>query len=84
MLSYPIYADQVPRARRCEQLGLAVPLVDTRLAPVQRDEVLAALSRIQDHQVEYFNQLERMREAMLDLIKSRPRIIAQITDLSNI
>ncbi len=47
MLSYPFWADQPALARRCEDLGLAVPLVEAPLTPLEPSAVRRALATVE-------------------------------------
>jgi MGT family glycosyltransferase len=44
MISYPFFSDQPVLARKCQELGLALPLTEQPLAPVSAKDVNAAVS----------------------------------------
>ncbi|HZR82039.1 MAG TPA: glycosyltransferase [Candidatus Binatia bacterium] len=46
MVSYPFFGDQPALARRCQELGLAVPLVSGPSAPVDPESVRSAIARV--------------------------------------
>lgn len=47
MLSYPFFGDQPDQARRCQELGLAIPLAETPRAPLEASAVTEALRRLE-------------------------------------
>lgn len=66
MVSYPLFADQPGLARRCQELGLAVPLED--MASLDRDAMLA--------------RLETAREWELRTIAGRSAVLDRIAAMA--
>ena len=78
MISYPLFADQPGLAKRCEELGLAVPLAGGLRAPVSAGMVRAAIEQV-------LSQKERMQANMITardwedhVIAARPYVVGKI------
>ena len=81
MLSYPFFADQPGLAARCRDLGLAVPLVDTPLAPVDEATVAAAFEQVVARRDEMAACLAEARRWELDVIADRSSVMERIAGL---
>jgi len=81
MLSYPFFADQPGLAARCRDLGVALPLVDTPLAPVDEEAVAAALERVVARREEMALRLVEARQWELDVIARRRSVVERIVGL---
>jgi len=82
MISYPFFSDQPGLARRCWELGLALPLVESLRAPVDPDDVRAALARIETERAAMRARLAEARQWELETIRARPSVIARILELA--
>ena len=82
MVSYPFFMDQPGLAARCEDLGLAVPVVDTLRAVVTAGDVRVALDRIAARRTQMADRLAAAREWELETIRARPGVIDQIVALA--
>jgi len=81
MISYPTYWDQPALARRCRDLGLAIPLSEEERGPVCADDVLAALGEFERRRGAL---QERLREAAgweRDVIERRGAVLDRIEAL---
>lgn len=78
MISYPFFADQPGLAARSQELGLAVPLVDTLRGVVSAADIRVALDRITASRAEMMERLTAAREWELDTIRARPAIIERM------
>ncbi len=81
MISYPFFADQPLLAKRCQELGLAVPLVETLHGPVDLDAVGAALARVAAERDALQAHLAEARGWELAVIRDRPAVIERILGL---
>lgn len=82
MLSAPFFHDQPGLARRCQAMGLAIPLAEPRLTVPTVAQVRDAL---QQAMAEGPRMLERLAEAKAweqRVIDQRPAVIARILDLT--
>jgi MGT family glycosyltransferase len=82
MISYPFYADQPLLARRCQQLGLAVSLVDEPLVPIQAESVQSALARLRADSDGFRTRLEEARSWELRTISNRDAVIDRMLALA--
>lgn len=82
MLSYPIYSDQVPRARRCAELGLAEPLGDSLIAPPSKDEVIDAVNQVLDQRDRFRDSLDAIRTEIVGTQDENGRAIEKITSIA--
>jgi UDP:flavonoid glycosyltransferase YjiC (YdhE family) len=82
MLSYPFLGDQPMLARRCGDLGLAVPLVEDTMAPLTPAGVRAALARLDDDADGYRTRLAAARSWELRTIADRGAVIDRILALA--
>ncbi|HEY6358385.1 MAG TPA: glycosyltransferase [Vicinamibacterales bacterium] len=81
MMSYPFFADQPALMARCQELGLAVPVVDTLRGPVAAHDVRVALDRIVASRAQMTERLAEGREWELETIRARPGVIARMIEL---
>jgi MGT family glycosyltransferase len=81
MVSYPFLWDQPALARRCRELGLAVPLSDTPRGALPAGRVCAVLARVRDARAALTRRLETARRWEDRVIAGRPAVIQQILDL---
>lgn len=81
MISYPFFADQPGLARRCRELGLAVPLVDAVRGPVGPGDVRSALALVAAERQAMRARLAEARRWELETIRARPEVIRRIINL---
>jgi MGT family glycosyltransferase len=82
MISYPFFSDQPGLARRCQDLGLAVPLSSEFRGPVSAEDVQAALARIEAGAASVQARLAEARRWELATMAARPAVIERIVQLS--
>ncbi|MBY0276742.1 glycosyltransferase [Candidatus Binatia bacterium] len=82
MLSLPFFGDQPALARRCRELGLAVPLVDDPAAPVAPDMVCTAIERAVMERAALASRLEVARTWELRTIAERAVVVDRLLDLA--
>lgn len=78
MLSYPLFGDQPGMARKCYELGLALPLAEEVQQPLTPAMVEAALAR-------FFGEREAMQRRLAsackwetEVVENRPQVLDQI------
>jgi len=81
MISYPLFADQPPLAARCQEFGLAVPLVESLRDPVTPDDIGAALAHVAADRVAIGARLAEAARWELATIDERPTVIERVVDL---
>jgi UDP:flavonoid glycosyltransferase YjiC (YdhE family) len=81
MISYPFFGDQPGLAKRCQELGLAVPLVEVPRGPVSPGDVRAALARVVEEHDVMRVRLAEARGWELKTILARPSVIDRIIGL---
>ena len=81
MVSYPFFHDQPGLAKRCQELGLAVPLATGIREQFSPANVHAALSRVAAQRECMRERLAEARQWELDVIAGRSGIIQRILDL---
>lgn len=81
MISYPFFSDQPALARRCQDLGLAVPLSSDFRGPVSAEDVHAALARMEAGAADVQACLAEARQWELATIALRPAVIERIVQL---
>jgi len=81
MISYPFFADQPALARRCQELGLAVPLTGELRGPITASDVHAALARVEAGRDAFRQRLAEARTWELNVMGHRPQVIARVLDL---
>jgi MGT family glycosyltransferase len=82
MLSYPFFSDQPALARRCQELGLAVPLADEVRSTPTPEEVRAALDHVAARRNEMLERLAEAREWELRAISERGTVLERIAALA--
>jgi UDP:flavonoid glycosyltransferase YjiC (YdhE family) len=78
MVSFPFFGDQPLLARRCQRMGLAVPLA----APT-RDAVAGAVAALRADHGGFMTRLAAARDAELATIAQRPAVIDRMLALIN-
>jgi len=81
MIAYPFFSDQPGLARRCRDLGIALPLVPELRGPVSAQDVHAALARLAESAAELRGRLAVARQWELSAIAARPAVIERIVGL---
>jgi MGT family glycosyltransferase len=81
MLSYPFFSDQPALARRCQDLGLALPLADAPQAPIEPGRLHAALARLGDEGELFAARLAEARSWELRTIAERGAVLDRILSL---
>jgi hypothetical protein len=81
MLSCPLFSDQPALARRCQELGLAVPLTSAPGAPVEPEGLRAALRRVTDGRSAFAARLAEARSWELRTIGGRPEILDRLASI---
>lgn len=82
MISYPFFADQPGLSRRCQELGLAIPLVAGLRGPVEPDDLRKALARLEHERDTMQARLAAAEGWERATIRGRPAVIERILDLS--
>lgn len=83
MISYPFHWDQPGQARTCQELGVAIPLVDgPPLTQVTHADVTTALDWVSRNREHLQERLAAAREYEEQTIESRPEVIRRILDLA--
>lgn len=82
MISYPFLSDQPALAKRCQELGLAVPLVEALRGPVAPRDVGSALDRVAAQRGDLQARLAEARCWELETIRGRKAVIERIIDLA--
>lgn len=78
MISYPFFADQPGLAKRCQELGLAVPLVEAVRGPVDPADVRSALAAVVSERDAMRARLTEARRWELETIRARGAVIERI------
>jgi UDP:flavonoid glycosyltransferase YjiC (YdhE family) len=81
MISYPFFADQPSLATRCQELGLAVPLVEALRGAVDPGNIRAALARVAAEGEAMRFRLAEARCWELETIRRRTSVIERILGL---
>lgn len=81
MISYPFFADQPGLAKRCQELGLAVPLVEALRGPVDPTDVRSALTQVASQHDAMQVRLAEARRWELETIRTRGAVIERILRL---
>jgi len=82
MVSYPFWGDQLAQAKRCQQLGLAVPLATAPRAPVDPEALLAAITRLGEAREGFAKRLAEARAWELRTIAGREAVIDRVLALT--
>lgn len=81
MLSYPFFGDQPPLARRCQEMGLAVPLADAPRAPLEARAVRGAVEEVLANREAFRARLAEARRWELEVIAGREAILDRVLAL---
>ncbi len=81
MLSYPFFWDQPGLARRCQELGIAAPLVAAPRGTVSRADIANALRQISQDRQAFSANLERAHDWEREVIANRPAVLQMIEGL---
>jgi len=81
MISYPFFHDQPGMAKRCQELGLAVPLTTELRGQARAADVHAALSRVAAQREVMRERLAAARLWELEVIARRAAVIQRVLDL---
>ena len=81
MLSVPFFGDQPALAKRCQELGLALPLADAPRAPITSEGVRSALARSVSDRAAMRSRLEQARGWELAAMRGRSAVIERIAGL---
>jgi hypothetical protein len=84
MISYPFFGDQPELARRCQDLGLAIPLAETPRAAITESVVASALARFRAERDSLRARAEEARRWELDTIAQRAAVIRRMVDLAGV
>jgi UDP:flavonoid glycosyltransferase YjiC (YdhE family) len=82
MVSYPFYWDQPALARRCQELGLALPLARSLRGAFGPDDVQAVLGRAADERASLLAALARAREWEQAVIGQRGSVLDRIVEIA--
>jgi len=82
MVSYPFFWDQPALARRCQELGLALPLARSLRGAFGADEVQAALGRAGDDRASLLTALARAREWEQAVMGKRAAVLDRIVAIA--
>jgi len=82
MISYPFFADQPSLAKRCQELGLAVPLVEVLRGRVDPGHIRSALAHVVADREAIRSRLAEARRWELETIRGRPSVIERIVGLT--
>jgi UDP:flavonoid glycosyltransferase YjiC (YdhE family) len=81
MISYPFFWDQPALAVRCQELGLAVPLVGALRGGIAAGDIHAALEHVEASRPRIESSLATAREWEFETIRARPAVIDRILRL---
>jgi MGT family glycosyltransferase len=81
MLSYPFFGDQPDLARRCQDLGLAVPLAEEPRAAIDEQAVHRALERLSRERTHVETRLAVAQTWEAATIARRPEVLDRVVAL---
>lgn len=81
MLSYPFFGDQPELARRCQELGLAVPLTDEPRAAIESETLRRAVAHVIDDRAAFAARLAEARSWELRTIANREVVLDRVLAL---
>jgi MGT family glycosyltransferase len=84
MLSYPFFGDQPALARRCQQLGLALPLSPTPRAPIAPSTLHRALQSLALDRAGFAARLAQARSWELRTLAERGAVVDRIVGLRSL
>jgi MGT family glycosyltransferase len=82
MISYPFFWDQPALARRCQEYGLAIPLVDTVRGTVRPEDVTAAVVEAANRRDSLLQNLQTACEWEKRAIAGRGEVLQRIASLA--
>lgn len=82
MLSYPFFGDQPALARRCQDIGLALPLTSATQAAIEPKRLRAALAQLSHEQQALGERLAVARSWELRTIAGREAIVDHVLRLA--
>jgi MGT family glycosyltransferase len=82
MISYPFFSDQPGLAKRCQELGLAVPLASALRGRIDPEDVRAAMACLTANRETMQERLAEARSWEMKTIRMRPQVIERIVGLS--
>jgi MGT family glycosyltransferase len=82
MLSYPFLADQPAMARCCQDLGLAVPLVETPRAPLTAGAIHRAVDEVMADRERFTARLAEARRWELEVMAGRDAVLDRMIALT--
>ena len=82
MLSYPFIWDQPGLAARCQELDLAVPLVDTPMAPPTARQLESSIERVTSRRPLMADALGEAGRWELEVVAGRPAILDRVLALA--
>lgn len=81
MVSYPFFWDQPSLAKKCQQFGLAIPLVNSLRGVVSEDDVHAAFAKLDNERDSMRAALSRAYEWERRVMENRPAVLKRVVDL---
>ncbi len=81
MLSYPFFGDQPALARRCQELGLALPLANNPRVPLSAGSIGRALRRVEDERAGLESRLALARSWETRTMAGREAIVDRLLEL---
>ncbi len=81
MLSYPFFWDQPGLARRCQELGIAKPLVAAPRGTVSPADIGNGLRKMSQDRQAIGPNLERVHDWEREVIANRPAVLQMIEEL---
>jgi MGT family glycosyltransferase len=81
MISYPFFGDQPALARRCQELGLALPLTESPRQSVDPDKLRAAVARLIDERTANAARLDEARSWELRMMANREAVLDRVLAL---
>jgi MGT family glycosyltransferase len=81
MLSYPFFSDQPALARKCHELGLALPLCNTPREPLTAGDVKAALTKARQQTSTLKENLARAYDWEMETIRAREVTLERLDGL---
>jgi UDP:flavonoid glycosyltransferase YjiC (YdhE family) len=84
MLSYPFFSDQPGLARRCHELGLAIPLTAEPLGALSEEDVQRGLDELAASEDAMRGRLKEARRWELETIAARGEVVDRIVGLSRL
>jgi UDP:flavonoid glycosyltransferase YjiC (YdhE family) len=82
MISYPFFSDQPGLAKRCQELGLAVPLASALRGRIDHEDVRAAMACLTVNRETMQERLAEAHSWEMKTIRMRPQVIERIVGLS--